>query len=69
MAGSSYEILKLSGKTRDNAVTKLLIKPGLWLQRITTREPSPKQMEVAIVALESALGVTESQLDVKKTCL
>lgn len=69
VAGSSYELLKLSGKTRDNAITKFLIKPGLWLQRITTREPSPEQMEVAIVALESALGVTESHLDVKKTCL
>lgn len=69
VAGSSYELLKLSGKTRDNAITKFLIQPGLWLQRITTREPSPEQMEVAIVALESALGVTESHLDVKRTCL
>lgn len=69
VAGSSYELLKLSGKTRDNSITKFLIKPGLWLQRITTREPSPEQMEVAIVALESALGLTESNLDVKRTCL
>ncbi len=69
VAGSSYELLKLSGKTRDNVITKFLIKPGLWLQRITTREPSPEQMEVAIVALESALGVTESHLNVKRTCL
>ena len=69
VAGISYELLKLSGKTRDNAITRFLIKPGLWLQRITTREPSPEQMEVAIVALESALGITESHLTVKKTCL
>jgi len=69
VAGGAYELLKLSGKTRDNKITKLLIQPGLWLQRITTREPSPEQMEVAIVALETALGITESKLVVKKTCL
>jgi len=69
VAGGSYELLKLSGKTRANRITNFLIQPGLWLQRITTSEPSDKQMEVAIVALESALGLTESKLSVKKTCL
>jgi len=70
VAGSSYELLKLSGKTRDNAITKFLIQPGLWLQKITTKEPSVEQMEVAIVALESAEGISESKLTtVKRTCL
>jgi uncharacterized protein YqhQ len=69
VAGSSYELLKISGKTRDNIITKTLIKPGLWLQKITTKEPSPEQMEVAIVALEEAEGITDSKLSVKKTCL
>ena len=63
VAGVSYELLKLSGKTRHNAVTKILIQPGLWLQRITTKEPSMDQLEVAIVALEAALGVTESRIE------
>lgn len=69
VAGGSYELLKLSGKTRDNKLTKLMIKPGLWLQKITTKEPSPEQMEVAIVALEAALGMSETHLTVKRTCL
>jgi uncharacterized protein YqhQ len=69
VAGGSYELLKLSGKTRSNPITRILIQPGLWLQRITTSEPSDQQMEVAIVALESALGVTESKLSVEKTYL
>jgi uncharacterized protein YqhQ len=69
VAGGAYELLKLSGRTRNNPITKFLIQPGLWLQRITTREPSPEQMEVAIVALETALGISESKLAVKKTCL
>lgn len=62
VAGGSFELLKLSGKTRENALTKILIQPGLWLQRITTKEPSMDQLEVAIVALEASLGVTESRI-------
>ncbi|MDX9856582.1 MAG: DUF1385 domain-containing protein [candidate division Zixibacteria bacterium] len=67
VAGTSFELLKLSGKTRDNVVTRLLIAPGLWLQKITTKEPSREQLEVGIVALEAALGVTESRLECRRT--
>ena len=69
VAGTSYELLKLSGKTRDNVVTRTLIKPGLWLQKITTQEPSNDQLEVAIAALEAALGITESRLTAKRTAV
>ncbi len=69
VAGSSYELLKLSGKTRDNVITRFLIQPGLWLQKITTKEPSPEQLEVAIVALEEAEGISESKLTVNRTSL
>lgn len=55
VAGGAYEILKLSGKTKENKLTKILIAPGLWLQKITTQEPSDLQLEVAIVALENAV--------------
>lgn len=66
VAGSSYELLKLSGKTRESKITKILISPGLWLQNITTREPSHDQIEVAIVALEAAMNITETELAVKR---
>ncbi len=69
VAGGSYELLKLSGKIRDNRITRLLIQPGLWLQRITTKEPSTAQLEVAIVALESAVGLTESKIMVERTAV
>lgn len=59
VSGGSYELLKLSGKTRDNKLTKILIKPGLWLQLITTREPSLDQLEVAIVAVKASLGMPQ----------
>ncbi len=67
VAGGSYEILKFSAKKRNNPIVNALIQPGLWLQRITTKEPNLEQLEVAIVALESALGITASCIATKKT--
>jgi len=55
IAGISYEIIKLSARKRDNFFVKALVVPGLWLQKLTTKEPDEKQLEVAIVALKSAL--------------
>lgn len=55
LGGISYELLKLSGKKQDNRYVRWLTAPGLWLQRITTQEPDDTQLEVAIVALKSAL--------------
>jgi len=51
----SYEFIKLSGKVKNNKLAKILIAPGLWLQKMTTKEPDEKQMEVAIAALKNAL--------------
>jgi uncharacterized protein YqhQ len=55
VAGVSYEFLKLSDKFKHWPIVGLLIKPGLWLQRITTRKPDGSQIEVAVKALEAAL--------------
>jgi uncharacterized protein YqhQ len=55
VAGIAFELLKLSGKTRDNALTKILMAPGLWIQHITTREPSDDQVEVAMTALKNSI--------------
>ena len=55
IAGLGYELIKLSGKYSRNPVVKILVAPGLWLQRITTREPSNKQIEVGIKSLKSVL--------------
>lgn len=58
ISGISFELLKLSGRKRNHPLTRVLIKPGLWLQRITTQEPADDQIEVALVALRCALGQT-----------
>jgi uncharacterized protein YqhQ len=55
LGGISYELLKLSGKKRNNRYVRWLMGPGLWLQRITTKEPNDAQLEVSIAALKSAL--------------
>ncbi len=55
IAGLSYEAIKLSGKFRDHPVVKVLVAPGLWLQRLTTREPSDDQLEISILALRKTL--------------
>ncbi len=55
VAGASYEVLKWSGRHRDKAFTKIISAPGLWLQCITTKEPSPEQIEVAVVAVLTSL--------------
>ena len=54
VAGISYEIIKLAGKSKNRCVC-LLTKPGLWLQKLTTREPDESQIEVAIKSLTSVM--------------
>ncbi len=52
--GIGFEFIMFAGK-HDNIITRILSAPGLWMQRITTREPDDSQIEVAIIALKTAL--------------
>lgn len=54
IAGLSYEIIRFA-TTRQNAVLNLITLPGLWLQKVTTKEPSDDQLEIAIKALHEAI--------------
>jgi uncharacterized protein YqhQ len=56
IGGISYEFIRLSDVGYRNSFWRLFILPGLWLQRLTTKEPDHSQLEVAIVALKAALG-------------
>jgi len=56
IGGISYEFIRLSDKGYRYAFWRLFILPGLWLQRLTTKEPDLSQLEVAIVSLKAALG-------------
>ncbi|HYH83920.1 MAG TPA: DUF1385 domain-containing protein [Pyrinomonadaceae bacterium] len=55
VAGLSYEIIRLSAKKEGSIIFKLITRPGVWLQNITTKEPDDQQLEVAIVALKESL--------------
>ncbi|MBE7049009.1 MAG: DUF1385 domain-containing protein [Ruminococcaceae bacterium] len=54
VAGLSYEIIKFAGRSKSKCM-KIVSMPGMWLQKITTREPDDSQLEVAIASLQSVL--------------
>jgi uncharacterized protein YqhQ len=55
VAGLSYEIIRLSAKKESSWFFKIMTRPGVWLQNITTQEPDDQQLEVAIEALKESL--------------
>ena len=56
IAAVSYEVIRFSGRHQGAIIGKMLAAPGLWLQRLTTREPDDAQIEVAIRAMETAVA-------------
>ncbi|HEX5096347.1 MAG TPA: DUF1385 domain-containing protein [Acidimicrobiia bacterium] len=55
IAGLSYEVIRLAAKNMHRAWVRFVMKPGLWLQKLTTREPDLAQLEVAIASLNAVL--------------
>jgi len=55
IAGISYELLKLSAKFKNNFIIKIIVLPGIWLQKITTKQPTNKQIEIALTSLKAVL--------------
>lgn len=54
LMGLGYEVIRLAGK-HDNAITRIMSAPGIWAQRLTTKEPTEDMLEIAIVSLKCAL--------------
>ena len=54
VAGLSYEVIKLAGR-HQGGIIGALTKPGLWLQKLTTREPDDSQIEVAIASMKAVI--------------
>ncbi len=63
--GLGYELIKICGK-HDNAFTRIIAAPGLWAQRITTKEPDDSMIEVAIKAITAV--IPEDGSDIVKNC-
>ena len=55
--GLGYEFIRYAGKHCSNIIVKIVSAPGLWIQRITTKKPDDRQLEVAIVSLRAALRI------------
>jgi uncharacterized protein YqhQ len=55
IAGIAYELIRFAGRHPENRALRTLLAPGLWLQRLTTREPTLDQIEVSIRALRQVL--------------
>lgn len=60
IAGVSYEFIRLAGNT-DNIVIRILSRPGMWLQALTTKEPDDEMIEVAIAAVDAVFDWREYQ--------
>ncbi|MCX6733604.1 MAG: DUF1385 domain-containing protein [Candidatus Peregrinibacteria bacterium] len=63
IGGVAYEVLKWSARRTDNAFVRILVAPGLLLQRITTQEPDDSQLEVALRALEATIELEQTGLE------
>jgi uncharacterized protein YqhQ len=61
IAGVSYELLRFAGKFRNTAVVDAAFRPGMWSQLLTTREPEPKHVEVALAALKACLAAENGE--------
>ncbi|HEY4612061.1 MAG TPA: DUF1385 domain-containing protein [Bacteroidota bacterium] len=61
VGGIAYEFIKFSAKHSTTSWGKIIIAPGLWLQKLTTKEPDETQIEVALVALKCALGMDDAE--------
>jgi uncharacterized protein YqhQ len=61
IAGLSYEIIRFADKKRNRRGIRFFIQPGLWLQRLTAREPTEPQIEVALRALQEVLESEKQQ--------
>ena len=66
IAGIAYEFIRFTARHEDNPLIHLLIKPNLALQRLTTREPEPEMLAVAIAALEQVLAYEQGQVPVEE---
>ena len=66
IAGIAYELIRFAGKHQDNRILMTLLAPGMWLQRLTTREPSLDQIEVSIRALKEVLSLESKDPNARK---
>jgi len=65
IAGISYELIFYTARHCDNPVVKMLMKPGLWMQSLSTRKPDDEQLEVALEALKNVIALEKEEAEEK----
>jgi uncharacterized protein YqhQ len=60
IAGLAYEVIRYAAKNMQRRWVRVLVRPGLWLQRLTTREPDLEQLEVAIASLRAVFTADQT---------
>ena len=63
IAALGYEAIQFGARHEDNALVRAFLAPGLWLQRLTTREPDDEQLEVAVAALTRAVKIDQGEIE------
>jgi len=63
VVGLSYEVIKYAGKHKNSSFMKVVMYPGMLLQKLTTRQPDESQIEVAIAALEGVAALESIEMD------
>ena len=67
VAGIAYEIIRYAGRhVGEQALVSAIVLPGMWLQKLTTRQPDDSQIEVAIAALQAVLPEQEPTVKEKE---
>ena len=61
IAGAAYELNRYASRHMDRPALRAAVMPGLWVQKLTTREPSDDQIEVALIALRKTLAIESAQ--------
>ncbi len=67
IAGISYEVIKAAGRHKDQPIWRIILAPGLWMQRLTTAEPDDDQVEVALAALKAAMKINGQNVNYDAT--
>ncbi|MDF2719894.1 MAG: yqhQ, partial [Paenibacillus sp.] len=65
--GLSYEVLRLTNSVRETPLLRYLGYPGLWLQKLTTKEPDDSQVEVSIASFQRMLEIERELLQIRNT--
>jgi len=61
IAALGYEVIYFGGRHTDNALVRVIMAPGRWLQMLTTREPDDAQLEVALSALKKVVELDQAE--------